>query len=43
MCNASYFYNARAGGLDFVEEFGGTEFVFAERVDVGDRFAADAL
>ena len=43
VCYASYFYNAGAGGLDFVEEFGGAEFVFGEGVDVGDGFAANAL
>lgn len=40
---AGYFYDAGAGGLDFVEELGGAEFVFGERIDVGDGFAADAL
>ena len=43
VCYASYFNNAGAGGLDFVEEFGGAEFVFGEGVNVGDGFAADAL
>ena len=43
VCYASYFYDAGAGGLDFVEEFGGAELVFREGVDVGDGFAADAL
>ena len=43
VCYASYFYNARAGSLHFVQEFGGPEFVFGEGVDVGDGFAADAL
>ncbi len=43
VCYASYFYDAGARGLDFVEEFGGAEFVFGEGVDVGDGFAADAL
>ena len=43
VCNAGYFYNARAGGLDFVQEFGRAEFVFGEGVDVRDGFAADAL
>ena len=43
MCYASYFYNAGAGGLDFVEEFGGAEFVFGEGVNVGNGFAANAL
>ena len=43
VCDAGYFYSAGAGGLDFVEEFGGAEFVFGEGVDVRDGFAADAL
>ncbi len=43
VCYASYFHNAGARGLDFVEEFSGAEFVFSEGVDVGDGFAADAL
>ena len=43
VCYASYFYDAGAGGLDFIEEFGGAEFVFGEGVNVGNGFAADAL
>ena len=34
------FDDAGAGGLDFVDEVGGAEFVFGEGVDVGDGFAA---
>jgi len=38
--DAGHFDDAGAGGLDFVEEVGGAEFVFGEGVDVGDGFAA---
>ena len=43
VCYASYFYDAGTGGLDFIEELGGAEFVFGEGVDVRDGLAADAL
>ena len=40
---ASYFDDSGAGGLDFVDKFGGAELVFCEGFDVGYWFAACAL
>ena len=43
MGDAGYFYDAGAVGLVLFDEFGGTELVFGEGVDVGDWFAAGRL